>query len=88
VLRKLAVGQLLAIHCVAIFTHNPVVANGASEQCCGTAMICCGSGSDLGSGSGSRHYLAQFSNNKKLVQNLAFSMSQAALFPRKLASHF
>jgi hypothetical protein len=32
--------------------------------------------------------LAQFSNNKKILQNLAFSMSAAALFSRKLASHF
>jgi hypothetical protein len=32
--------------------------------------------------------LAQFSNNQKFLQNLAFSMSAAALFPRKLASHF
>ncbi len=32
--------------------------------------------------------LAQFSKNKKIVQNLAFSMSEAALFPKKLASHF
>jgi hypothetical protein len=36
----------------------------------------------FGSGSGSRPYLAQFSNNKKFVQNLAFSMSDAALFPK------
>jgi hypothetical protein len=40
------------------------------------------------SGSGSRQYLAQFSNNKKCVQNLAISMSEAALFPKNLASHF
>jgi hypothetical protein len=45
-------------------------------------------GSGSGSSSGSRQYLAQFSNNKKFVQNLAFSMSEAAIFPRKLASHF
>ncbi len=63
-------------------------------QCCGTIMIYCGSssGSDFGKvtfgGSGSRQYLAQFFNKKKLVQNLAFSMSVAALFPRKLASGF
>jgi hypothetical protein len=31
--------------------------------------------------------LAQFSSNQKVLQNLAFSMSAAALFPRKLASH-
>ncbi len=31
---------------------------------------------------------AEFSNNKKFVQSLFFSMSEAALFPRKLASHF
>jgi hypothetical protein len=39
----------------------------------------------FGSGSGSRQYLAQFSNNKK--QNLSFSMSEAALFPRRLAAY-
>jgi hypothetical protein len=33
-------------------------------------------------------YLALFFNNKKLVQNLASSMLEAALFPRKLASNF
>ncbi len=43
---------------------------------------------DSGPGSGFRQYLTQFSNNKKFVQNLAFSMSEAALYPRKLASHF
>ncbi len=71
-------------------------------QCCGTVMICMllfrfrlwnsfgtgsASGSDSSSGCGSRQYLAQFSNNDKFVQNLAFSMSEEALFPRKLASH-
>jgi hypothetical protein len=39
-----------------------------------------------GSGSGSRNYLAQFVKNQKFVQNLAISLSEAALFPRKLAS--
>jgi hypothetical protein len=67
VLRKLAVGQLLAAHCVAIFTIR-LWKNGASKQCCGTAMICCGSGSRSG------QYLAQFSN-RKFVQNLAISIS-------------
>jgi hypothetical protein len=33
----------------------------------------------VGSGSGSRHYLAQFSNNKKFEQNLAFTMPEATL---------
>ncbi len=32
-------------------------------------------------------HLAQFFN-KKIVQNLDFSVSEAALFPRKLASNF
>jgi hypothetical protein len=31
-----------------------------------------------GSGSGSRQYLAQFSKNKQIAQNLAFSMSETA----------
>ncbi len=54
-------------------------------------MICygSGSGSDFGkmfgsvSGfvSGSRPYLAQFSKNKKIAQNLAFAMSETAYFP-------
>jgi hypothetical protein len=49
-----------------------------------------GSGSRSGSGYGAGfiQYLAQFSNNKKVVQNLTFSLSEAALFARKLASHF
>jgi hypothetical protein len=33
-------------------------------------------------------YLAQFLNSKNFVQNLAFSMLGAALFPRKSASNF
>jgi hypothetical protein len=33
-------------------------------------------------------YLAQFFNNKKFVRNLAFSILEGALFPRKLASNF
>jgi hypothetical protein len=37
-------------------------------------------------GSESRQYLAGF-DNIKLVQNLAFSTAEAALFPRMLASH-
>jgi hypothetical protein len=44
-----------------------------------------GSGSGYGSGSGSRQYLAQQTN---FLQNLAFSTSEAALCPRKLAFHF
>ncbi len=46
-----------------------------------------GSCSGSGSGSKSRQNSAQFSNNKHMVQNHAFSMSEK-LFPRKLASHF
>ena len=45
-------------------------------------------GSSSGSGSGPRQYLAQFSNNENFLQNLNFLMSEAALFPRKLASNF
>jgi hypothetical protein len=44
-----------------------------------------GSGSASSSGSGSRQYLAVF-QQQKFVQNLAFLMSEAVLFPRKLAS--
>jgi hypothetical protein len=44
-------------------------------------------GSGFGSGFGVTKYLAQFSNKKKVVQNLAFTMSESALFPRKLVSH-
>ncbi len=47
-------------------------------------MIYCGSGSI----SRDRLILAQFVNDKKFVQNLAFSMIEAALFPRQLASNF
>jgi hypothetical protein len=32
--------------------------------------------------------LSPLPNNKKCMQNLAVSMSEAILFPRKLASHF
>jgi hypothetical protein len=42
----------------------------------------------LGSGSGTEQYLAQFSKNKKTLRDLALSMSEAALFLRKLAPHF
>jgi hypothetical protein len=50
-------------------------------------MICCGSGFDLGkisgsvlgSGTGCRQYLAQFSKNK-IAKNHAFSMPEAANF--------
>ncbi len=41
-----------------------------------------------GSGFGSGQCLAQSFNNNKFVQNLAFSMSKAALFHRKLAFLF
>jgi hypothetical protein len=47
-------------------------------------MIYFGSCSD----SGFRQYLAQFFNKMFFLHNLAISMSEAALFPRKLASHF
>ncbi len=43
--------------------------------------FCSGSGSGSYSGSGSRQYLAQFSKNEKIAQNLAFSVSEAAYFP-------
>ncbi len=43
---------------------------------------------NLGSGSGCRQYLAQFFNIKKFVLNHAFSMLEASLFSRKLASLF
>jgi hypothetical protein len=32
--------------------------------------------------------IKMFSNNNKFLQYLAFSMLEAALFPKKLASHF
>jgi hypothetical protein len=32
-------------------------------------------------------YLAQLSNNNKFVQNIAFPILEAVLFPRKFASH-
>jgi hypothetical protein len=35
----------------------------------------------FGSGSGSRQYLAKFSNKQKMAQSLAFSMSEAVYFP-------
>jgi hypothetical protein len=43
--------------------------------------FCSGFGSGSYSGSGSRQYLAQFSKNEKIAQNLAFSVSEAAYFP-------
>ncbi len=42
----------------------------------------------FGSGSGFRQYLAQFFDNKNFVKNLAFPISEAALFPRKLPVTF
>jgi hypothetical protein len=58
-------------------------------------MICCGSGSfrlwksfGSGSGSGFRQYLPQFSTSKKIAQNLAFSMSEAAYFSETLPLFF
>jgi hypothetical protein len=42
--------------------------------------------SGSGSSSGSRLIQHSFSNKKKFVQNLVFSMLEAALFPRNLAS--
>jgi hypothetical protein len=39
-------------------------------------------------GSGSRQYVAQFSKNTKIAQNLAFSMSEAANFPESLPVNF
>jgi hypothetical protein len=44
-----------------------------------------GSGSSSGTLSSPHHILSQFSINKKIF---AFLMLEAALFPRKLASHF
>jgi hypothetical protein len=47
-------------------------------------MICCGSGFDFGkfcSDSGSRQYLANLSKHKNIA-NLAFSISEAAYFPK------
>ncbi len=46
-----------------------------------------GSGSDHGSGS-RQYFLHSFSTTKKWVQNLAFSVSETAIFPRKLAYKF
>jgi hypothetical protein len=56
------------------------------NQCCGAVLICCGSGSDFGKVlvpgpvPADPDNIEQFSNNKKFVQNLAFSISEAALF--------
>jgi hypothetical protein len=50
-------------------------------------MIYCGSGSDFGKVSVPVPVPDPF-HPKKFVHNLAFSMSDAALFPRKLASNF
>ncbi len=47
-------------------------------------MICCGSVSDFGKVSVLVPNLAV----KKTVRNLAISMLEAAVFPRRLASHF
>jgi hypothetical protein len=54
-------------------------------------MICCGSGSDFGKALvplPDPDNILQFSNNKKIVQYLAFSMSETTFFPRKLPSLF
>jgi hypothetical protein len=59
-------------------------------------MIHCGSGSYYGSRSGSvpaldpdiQTLFSAVFNKIKFAQNLAFSMSEVALFPGKLASHF
>jgi hypothetical protein len=77
--------EFMQIFCDAViifvFSHSQ-----PPKQCCRTVMIFLRfrfrRWKSFGSGSGSRPYLAQFSNNKKFVQNLAFSMSDAALFPK------
>jgi hypothetical protein len=65
---------------------NIVVPLRSFWQCCGTVMIYCGSGS----GSYFRKVfvpvpdpdlLSIVFNNKKFIQNLAFSMLEAAMFP-------
>jgi AAA15 family ATPase/GTPase len=62
------------------------------SQCCGTVMICCGSGSrstleKFWFRFRIQTIFIQFTNNKNLAQNLVFSMSEAALFSRKFSSH-
>jgi hypothetical protein len=61
------------------------------RQCCGTVMICCGSGSDFlksfGSGSGWRQCLEQFSKNNFILGKSCLFTVKSILFPRKLASH-
>ncbi len=109
-----------------IWIQTKVNGSWSREQCCGTVMICCGSGSYFGkvfcSGSGSRIKLGpprweasaleeSHSNSllRRAIRNIyiwahdktifstvfqqqkiwaksSFSMSEAALFPRKLAS--
>ncbi len=66
-------------------------------------MIYCGSGSSFGKVSvpvpapvpvpdlvpdPDYRYIGSFLTTKKLVQNIIFSMSEVATFPRKLASQF
>ncbi len=60
------------------------------KQCCGTLKICCGSGSDFEKVMvpvlvpDLDNILHSFPTTKKLC----LSMSEAALFPRKMAFHF
>ncbi len=51
-------------------------------------LIYCGSGSGFVSSSGSRLILHSFSITKNLYKIRLFSMLEAALFPKKLASNF
>ncbi len=63
---------------------------------CGTVMIYCGSGSDFGQVwlrfrfrfRIKTIFSTVFKQQFFIIQNLVFSMTEAALFPRKLASHF
>jgi hypothetical protein len=58
---------------------------------CGTVMIYCGSDSYFGKvlvPVPDPELISTVFNHKKCVQNLAFSILDAALFPRKLASKF
>ncbi len=64
------------------------------RQCCGTVMICCGSGPDFvlvpAPATDPAKIQHSFRTTTKFVQNLVilvFTMTEAALFPRKLASH-
>jgi hypothetical protein len=65
------------------------------KQCSGTAMICCGSGSDFEKVLVPHRFwfrlrmqtiFSQVFQKRKFSQNLAFSMSKGSLFPRKFAS--